>query len=63
MIASRLHATVVPVRIVGLDRVLHRSAKWPRMGRVDVKFGAPILLSGDDFAALAARVEAGVRHL
>ena len=63
MIASRLHAAVVPVRIVGLDHVLHRSAKWPSMGRVEVKFGAPILLSGDDFAALAARVEAAVRRL
>jgi len=63
MIASRLHAAVVPVRIVGLDHILHRSAKWPSMGRVEVKFGAPILLSGDDFAALAARVEAAVRRL
>jgi long-chain acyl-CoA synthetase len=63
MIASRLHAAVVPVRIVGLDHLLHRSAKWPSMGRVEVKFGAPILLSGDDFAALAARVEAAVRRL
>jgi hypothetical protein len=30
---------------------------------VDVKFGAPIALSGDDFAELAARVEAEVRRL
>jgi long-chain acyl-CoA synthetase len=63
MIASHLTAPVVPVRIVGLDRVLHRNAKWPAMGRVDVKFGAPIALSGDDFAELAARVEAEVRRL
>ncbi len=63
MIGSHLDTAVVPVRIVGLDRVLHRSAKWPRMGRVEVKFGAPITLSGEDFAGLAARVETEVRGL
>ena len=63
MIASHLYTAVIPVRIVGLDRVLHRTAKWPRMGRVEVKFGAPIALAGEDFAQLAARVEAEVRRL
>jgi len=63
MIASHLNAPVVPVRIVGLDRVLHRNAKRPAMGRVEVKFGTPISLSSDDFAGLAARVEAEVRRL
>ena len=35
MIASHLGIPVVPVRIVGLDKVLNRSAKWPhpRPGR------------------------------
>src|SRR5581483_10015556 len=36
MIASRLDVPVVPVRIVGLDRVLHPSAKMARPGRVRV---------------------------
>ncbi len=63
MIASHLYTPVIPVRIVGLDRVLHRSAKWPTMGRVEVKFGEPITLVGEDFADLAARVEAEVRRL
>jgi long-chain acyl-CoA synthetase len=63
MIASHLYTAVVPVRIVGLNRVLHRNAKWPTMGRVEVKFGAPIMLTGDDFAGLAGRVEAEVRRL
>lgn len=63
MIASHLDTAVVPVRIAGLDRVLHRDAKWPTMGRVDVKFGPPVTLAGDDFAARSAQVEAEVRRL
>jgi long-chain acyl-CoA synthetase len=63
MIASRLHAAVVPVRLEGLDRVLHRSWRLPRRGSVRVAFGAPLRAEGDDFAALARRVELAVRQL
>ncbi len=63
MMAARLGLPVVPVRIVGLDRVLHRGWGWPKPGRVSVVFGAPITLTGDDYAALAERVEAAVRGL
>jgi len=63
MIASHLDTPVVPVRIVGVDRVLHRTAWWPHMGRVEVRFGTPITLTGENFADLAARVEAAVRAL
>jgi long-chain acyl-CoA synthetase len=63
MIASRLAVPVVPVKIVGLDRVLHPSAKMARPGRVRVAFGAPVRLSGDDYAALARQVEDAVRRL
>jgi long-chain acyl-CoA synthetase len=63
MIASHLGLPVVPVRIVGLDKVLHRRWKWPRPGRVELKFGAPLQLSGGDFSELAARVEEAVREL
>ena len=41
MIASRLRLPVVPVRIEGLDRVLHQSWRMARPGRVRVAFGAP----------------------
>ncbi|MBZ5602431.1 MAG: AMP-binding protein, partial [Acidobacteriia bacterium] len=63
MIASHLDLPVVPVRIVGLDKVLHRSWKWPRSGRVELKFGKPMRLSGADFARSAEEVEAAVRSL
>jgi long-chain acyl-CoA synthetase len=63
MLASRLNVPVVPVRLEGLDKVLHRSWKFPTPGKVHVKFGAPLHLSGDDYQDLAKQVEEAVRLL
>jgi long-chain acyl-CoA synthetase len=63
MIASRLDATVVPVRLKGLDSVLRVGWHMARPGRVHVIFGAPLRLSGDDYEALAKRVESAVKAL
>jgi long-chain acyl-CoA synthetase len=63
MIASRLGVPVVPVRLDGLDLVLPRHARFPSRAAARCAFGAPIVLSGNDYAALAASVEAAVRAL
>jgi long-chain acyl-CoA synthetase len=63
MMAARLDVPVVPVRLQGLDRVLHRGWHMARPGRVTVKFGAPLILKGADYAALAQQVEDAVRRL
>jgi long-chain acyl-CoA synthetase len=63
MIASRLGVPVVPVRIVGLDKVLHHTWRMARPGRVRVSFGKPLHLTGDDYEALAKQVEDAVRNL
>jgi long-chain acyl-CoA synthetase len=63
MIAARLDLIVVPVRLEGLDRVLHTGARFPTRGRVRVAFGAPLTLTGDDYPALAKRVEDAVKQL
>jgi long-chain acyl-CoA synthetase len=63
MIASRLEIPVVPVRLEGLDRILHQTWSFPRRGRARVTFGAPMLLTGNDYAAVAGKVEAAVRAL
>jgi len=63
MIGARLGVPVVPVRLVGVDRVLHQKARFPTPGRVIVRFGAPLRLEGDDYPALARQVEAAVRAL
>ena len=44
MIASKLGIPVVPIRIEGLDRVLHKTWKMARPGRVDITFGPPLRL-------------------
>jgi long-chain acyl-CoA synthetase len=63
MIAARLDIPVIPVKLEGLDRILHQSWKFPQRGQASVTFGAPISLKGNDYAALAAELEAAVRNL
>jgi long-chain acyl-CoA synthetase len=63
MIGSRLEVPVVPVRIEGLDKVLHHTWKMAKPGPVRVAFGAPLRLTGDDYEALARQVEDAVRRL
>jgi long-chain acyl-CoA synthetase len=63
MIGARLAVPVVPVRLTGVERVLHMTARMARPGRVTVTFGPPMLLRGDDYAALAKQVEEAVRAL
>ena len=63
MIGSRLSVPVVPVRLEGLEKVLHQKMKFPVRGSVRVAFGKPITLTGEDYAALASRVEQAVRTL
>jgi long-chain acyl-CoA synthetase len=63
MIASRLDVPVIPVRLDGVDRVLHQTWRMVRPGRVRVAFGPAIRLHGQDYAALAGEVENAVRSL
>ena len=63
MIASRLQVPVVPIRIRGLDKVLHKTWKLAVPGRVEIAFGKPLKLTGSDYAANARQVEDAVRAL
>ncbi|MBI3263356.1 MAG: AMP-binding protein, partial [Acidobacteria bacterium] len=63
MIAAKLSVPVVPVRLDGVDRVLHPRWKMARPGRVRVTFGAPLHLRGADYARSARAVEEAVRAL
>jgi long-chain acyl-CoA synthetase len=63
MIGAKLHVPVVPVRVEGLDKVLHQKARMATPGPVRVSFGAPIELHGEDYAALTKKVEDAVRRL
>ena len=63
MMAARLDVPVVPIRLDGLDRVLYRTWRWPKRGRVRIAFGAPMRLAGEDYTALAKKIENAVRGL
>jgi long-chain acyl-CoA synthetase len=63
MIAARLDVPVVPVRVEGLDRVLHHTWRFPRRGPARVTFGPAMSLKGNDYADIVRQVEAAVRGL
>jgi long-chain acyl-CoA synthetase len=63
MIGSKLQVPVVPVRLEGVDRILHQKWRFPSRGTAHVTFGSPMSLRGADYAELAERVEAAVRSL
>jgi long-chain acyl-CoA synthetase len=63
MMASRLDVPVVPVRLDGVDRVLHMNSKMAKPGHVRVAFGPPMVMRGEDYLALAADVERRVKSL
>ena len=63
MIASRLDLPVIPVRLDDVDRLMPVGSSFVIPGRVRVTFGPPLRLRGDDYAALASRVEDAVRNL
>jgi long-chain acyl-CoA synthetase len=63
MVAAKLQVPVVPVRIHGVDRILHQTWKFPRRGTARVAFGRPIRLQGNNYLDLSRQVEDAVRGL
>jgi long-chain acyl-CoA synthetase len=63
MIASHLDLPVVPIRLDGVDRVLHQDWKMARPGPVRVAFGEPLSLKGDDYSTSAKLIEEAIRGL
>ena len=55
MIASRSRVPVVPVRLIGVNRVLPPNVWMVHPGPVEVRFGAPMDLRGDDLPTLRAK--------
>jgi long-chain acyl-CoA synthetase len=63
LMASRLSLPIVPIRIRGLEKVLHRYARWATPGRVRITFGTPIKLPTGDWRDLARQVQDAVEQL
>jgi long-chain acyl-CoA synthetase len=64
LIASKLRLPVVPVRLQGLDKVLHKTAKWASHGRARVTFGPPLRpLAEETYEDFATRLREAVLAL
>jgi long-chain acyl-CoA synthetase len=63
MLASHVRVPVIPVRIRGLEKVLHRDAHWPSHGRVQVSFGPPLHLESEDYGEGAKKLQEAVSRL
>ena len=57
LLAAHLRLPVVPIRLKGAHSVWHRTKTFPRRGRVGVSIGAPVLLEGESYEALARKLE------
>jgi long-chain acyl-CoA synthetase len=62
-VAARLGVPVIPVRLTGVEKVLHRADRFPRPGPVKVAFGKPLFLKGENFEELASQVRRAVSEL
>ena len=63
LMATRLALPIVPVRIRGLEKVLHRKAQWATPGPVEINFGPPLRLPAGDWRDLARQVQDAVERL
>lgn len=63
MVAARLQVPIIPIRLEGLDHVLHKSWRMAKRGRVRVAFGLPLTLENGTYEELARRVEDAVKSL
>ena len=63
LIASRLRVPIVPIRLRGVEKILHRGHYFPKPGPVEIAFGEPMYLRGEDYPALARQVERAILKL
>ncbi len=62
-LAQRCSVPVVPVHLLGVDRLLPKGAKRLRRGETVVTFGSPLLIGEEDSRRFNARIEAAVAVL
>jgi long-chain acyl-CoA synthetase len=63
LLAKNLNVPVVPVRIEGLFRLKRERRKFARPGNVRVTLGKPVVLLGDDSAAITQQLYERVANL
>lgn len=63
-LAQRAAVPLVPVALIGLERMWPLGARWPRPSRITVRIGSPLLpASGEDAEALTARLKNAIEAL
>ena len=64
LLASSLGIPVVPVHLKGTDSVLPKDGNYPRRGRIEVRFGPPVLIAaGSDYTTAAGEIREAVAAL
>ena len=63
VMVQELGIPVVPVAIIGLEKIMPRGANWPKKGEVRVVFGQPIDFSGKSADEIVELSEEAVRCL
>ena len=64
LMAQQMEAPILPIRITGTFEVLSVHDRWPKPGRVNVRFGSPVAYrEGESIEQEAQRLEQAVRNL
>lgn len=63
MAAARFRIPVIPIRLRGLEQILHTGRAIPKPGAASVSFGPALMLWGEDYRVLAKQIEDAVRAL
>lgn len=63
VMVRELSVPVVPVRIVGMEKVMPRGAAWPRRGTVEVRFGVPLVFGMESPEEIVERARRAVEEL
>jgi long-chain acyl-CoA synthetase len=63
VMVRELSVPVVPVRIVGMEKVMPRGTAWPRRGKVDVRFGKPLFFGTETPEEIVERARRAVEEL
>jgi long-chain acyl-CoA synthetase len=63
LIVAEMRATIIPIKLEGLDDVLPRDRFWPRFGKARLTFGTPIPPRLGEYAEIAARLHEAVKAI
>lgn len=63
LMVKELKVPVVPIKITGVEKVLHVNMSWPKPGKVKVKFGTPLIFSNETPSEIVERCREVIEKL